>query len=179
MFHFNSHIMSTIPTHLARVLAASSSVGFSGSRHAHLVPSVALSVMHAVPVSARVFVGCAHGLDSAARSFFPHALVYRVSSFGSGRGAYARRSIALVSGLASQPSPVFISFPGVACPVGLVPSASPSACFSGLGSGSWASLALAVGLGLPCFFYLPPSIVPPVSWGALCLFGGWWFIHSV
>lgn len=167
-------MVAFLPAPLVSALSRSSAVGFSGSRSAALVPAVALSVFQSVPVSSRVFVGCALGLDSAARAVFPHAVVYRASSFGVGRGAFAARSVALVRGLSSCPAPVFVSFPGAACPQGLVPSASSSACFCGLGSGSWASLAFAVGLGIPCFVWLPPGVSFPSSWSAVWLGGGWW-----
>lgn len=169
--------MSSVPPHLVRVLSSAGSVGFSGSRLAVSHPLVLASALSLVPVSARVFVGCAHGLDSAVRSYFPHSVVYRASSFGSGRGSFARRSIALVSALAAQASPVFVSFPQVSCPAGLLPSSSSSACFCGLGSGSWASLAFAVGCGVPCFLWLPLLVSPPVGWGFVGLGSGWFFLN--
>lgn len=169
-------MVSFAPAPLLSALAQSSAVGFSGSRSAALVPSVALSVFQAVPPSSRVFVGCARGLDSAARSVFPHAVVYRASSFGVGRGSFAARSVALVRGLASCSAPVFVSFPSGACPSALVPSSSPSRCFAGLGSGSWASLAFAAGLGVPCFVFLPAGVAPPPLWGFVSLGGGWFSV---
>lgn len=161
---------------LFSALAQSSAVGFSGSRSS--VPPAALlaSVFAAVPASASVLVGCARGLDSCARAAFPSAVVFSVSSFGVGRGAFAARSVALVRSLAASPSPVFVSFPSGACPPSLVPSSSPSRCFSGLGSGSWASLALAAGLGVPCFVWLPAGVVPPPLWGFVSLGGGWFSV---
>jgi hypothetical protein len=61
----------------------------------------------------------------------------------------------------------------------LVPSPSSSRCFSGLGSGSWATLALAVGLGVPCAVFLGSGSVPagfsvPSVWCARSVGGGWW-----
>ena len=78
----------------------------------------------------------------------------------------ASRSAALVSAVAaSGAGRGFVGFVSSPCPAGLVPSPSPSACFSGFGSGSWASLALASGLGLarrrlPRRSYLPPQAIP-------------------
>jgi len=57
----------------------------------------------------------------------------------------------------------------------VVPSASPSRCFSGGGSGSWASAALAVGLGVPVLLWLPVGVQPPAAWGFVSLGGG--FFH--
>src|SRR5690606_34124227 len=105
---------------------------------------------------------------------------FSASSFGSGRGAFARRSVAVVRAVASSPAGVWVSFPQSACPAGLLPSRSSSACFCGLGSGSWASLAFAVGLGVPSFVWLPAGVVPPAGWGFLSLGGGWFFAqHAV
>lgn len=71
----------------------------------------------------------------------------------------AASSPALISGVAaSGAGRGFVGFVSSPCPTGLVPSPSPSACFSGFGSGSWASLALAVGLKLPVVvFPVSPS----------------------
>ena len=173
-FFFFSVMVFVLPAPLLSALSRSSVVGFSGSRS--LVPPAGLfaAVVAAVPSSASVVVGCARGLDLCARSAFPGSLVLSASSFGSGRGAFARRSVAVVSSLSSSPAPVFLSFPGVSCPPGLVPSSSSSSCFCGLGSGSWASLAFAVGSGVPCFVWLPPGVSFPVSWSAVWLGGGWW-----
>jgi hypothetical protein len=97
--------------------------------------------------------------------------VFRVS--GLGRGAFAARSAAFVSALAASGGVLF-SFPSAGCPSGLVPAASASRCFSGSGSGSWASLAFAVGLGVPAFVWLPAGVAPPAAWGFVSLGGGWW-----
>jgi len=128
-----------------------------------------------------VAVGCARGADLLVRSAAPRAVVFSVAggAFGSGRSAFARRSVALVRAVASSGSgAAFCGFVSSPCPAGLVPSPSSSACFCGLGSGSWASLAFAAGLGLPvvvfpCGF---PAASLPASWGvwspAVAPFGG-------
>ena len=133
-----------------------------------------VSVFQAVSPASRVFVGCAPGLDSATRSVFPLAVVFRASSFGSGAASFARRSVAVVQAVAGVSGAVWVSFPGVSCPAGLLPSSAPGSCFCGLGSGSWASLALAVGLGVRCFVFLPSGVVPPSGWGFVSLGGGWY-----
>ncbi|MBD2060737.1 hypothetical protein NDI37_21835 [Funiculus sociatus GB2-A5] len=109
------------------------------------------------------------------RSAFPSASVFSVASgsFGRGRSAFARRSVACVSAVRSG-SGVWVSFPASPCPSGLVPSASSSRCFSGSGSGSWASLAFALGSGVPCLVCLPSGVLPPAGWGLVSLGGSWW-----
>ena len=83
--------------------------------------------------------------------------------------AFARRSSALVSAVAaSGPGAGFVGLVSSPCPAGLLPSASSSRCFAGFGSGSWASAALAAGLGLPVvvFWFGPGAPVLPASWGS-------------
>ena len=159
----------SVPFSVSSALSGSAVVGFSGSRS--VVPAALFSALSAVPASAAVFVGCARGVDSAVRSRFPSACVFRVS--GSGRGAFAARSARFVSRL-SAAGGVLFSFPGRPCPAGLVPSASSSACWCGLRSGSWASLAFAVGLGVPCCVWLRHGLSVPASWGFVSVGSGWW-----
>jgi hypothetical protein len=140
-------------------------VGFSGSRS--VVPSVFPAVVSAVPAGASVFVGDAGGVDAAARTAFPAARVFRVS--GAGRWAFAARSTAFVRALASAGG-CLLSFSARSCPSGVRPC---SYWRSAAGSGSWGSLALAVGLEVPCFVFLPPS-VPSPEW--LRPLGGGWFV---
>jgi hypothetical protein len=144
-------------------------LGFSGSRS--VVPAVLGSVLRSVPAGAVVFVGDARGVDGAVRSAVPGCRVFRV--VGSGRGAFAARSVRFVRALAASGGVLF-SFPGRACPVGLLPSADSRACFCGLGSGSWATAALAVGLGVPVCLWLPAELSVPGSWGLVPVGGGWW-----
>jgi hypothetical protein len=174
-FFFFFSFMSRFSSTFAHFVSSASVVGFSGHRSCCPPFAVQQLVFSSVPASASVAVGCARGLDSLVRSAFPSAVVFRASSFGSGASAFARRSSALVSSLSSARFSVFVSFPAVACPAGLFPSSSSRACFCGLGSGSWASLALAVGSGVPSFLWLPSGVFPPVGWGFVSLGGGWFF----
>jgi hypothetical protein len=165
--------MSPLPS----LLAAAPAVAFSGGRSLPPASVAALRLAAAaVPPSASVLVGCAAGADAVARSLFPAASVFAVSSgrWGVGRSAFARRSAAVVAATVAAGG-WWLSFPRSACPVGLLPSPSPSRCFSGFGSGSWASLALAVGSALPCLVFLPPGVAAPVGWGLSPLggVGGW------
>jgi len=74
-------------------------------------------------------------------------------------GRLASRSAALVSAVAaSGPGCGLVAFVRDACPPHLLPATSPSAAFYGHASGSWGSLALAAGLGLPVIvFPVSPS----------------------
>ena len=162
----------SLPGSVVSALSSASVVGFSGSRS--VVPSSSLVsvVVAAVPASASVSVGCARGVDAVFRAAFPGASVFSVSSFGRGRGAFAARSVACVRSVAVSDG-FWVSFPGSTCPAGLAPSSS-ARCFYGSGSGSWASLAFALGLGVYCLLWLPSGVSAPVGWGLLAVEAGWW-----
>lgn len=168
---------SVVPSVVSAFLAGCSSVGFSGSRSALPAPAVSSALFACVPASASVSVGCARGFDSAVRACFPASVVWSASSFGRGRSAFARRSASFVSALAVAPAPVLVSAPAVACPAGLVPSRFSSRCFAGFGSGSWAGVALAVGLGVPVVLFLPAGVVPPASFGFVGCGGGFFLFR--
>jgi len=139
-------------------------VAFSGSRV--VGSSASVSCRSFLPVlggfSASVGVGCASGVDSLVRSAFPSASVFRVGSFAVGgrvsRASFALRSSALVSWCASSGG-LLVAFPLGACPVGVAVSAS----FRGCGSGSWGSVALAVGLGCSVLVVVPAGAFPAPS----------------
>lgn len=156
--------------------AAPALVGFSGSRRLAppFRPLVAGVVASVVASGRSVAVGCAAGADAFVRAAAPGALVFSVASFGSGRGAFAARSVALVRAVAAGgPGSGLVVFPGASCPLGLSPSASASACFCGLGSGSWASAAFAAGLGLPVVVF-PCGFSALPAWGAWSPLSGAW-----
>lgn len=143
------------------------SVAFSGSRVGG--SSASVSCRSFLPVlagfSGAVAVGCASGVDFLVRSAFPSASVFRVGSFAVGgrvsRSSFALRSSALVQWCASSGG-LLVAFPLGACPSGVRVSSS----FGGCGSGSWGSVALAVGLGASVLVVVPSSVVgfpAPVS----------------
>ena len=147
---------------LSEIFSRFSCFGFSGSRvwSSPVAPlSLAASL---VPSGSHVCVGCAKGVDGFFRVAFPAAEVFAVSSgrWGSGRGAFAGRSVACVGAVASR-SGLWVSFPASACPAGLLPSRR---AYSGSGSGSWASLAFALASGVPCVVFLG-SLPCPLGWG--------------
>jgi len=163
-------VAPALPAAVVSALGGAFAVGFSGSRS--VVPPAFAAAAAAVPPSVPVLVGCASGVDRAARAAFPAAVVFSAAR-SCGPGAFAARSVSFVSALSRRVSPVLLSFPSGPCPSGLVPSAVSSRCFCGLGSGSWASLAFAAGLGVACFVWLPACALPAPSW--LFPLGGGWF----
>jgi hypothetical protein len=167
--------------YIVSTVAFSRAVGFSGSRSCSAsqwrAVELAVSGLCGQPVS----VGCAAGVDELVRRLVPSARVFRVSDCGfRGRGAFAARSVACVRSVAVSGG-LWVSFPSLAdfgCPVGLVPSSSSSRCFSGSGSGSWASLAFAVGCGVRCLVFLP-SVCPPAWLSAVPGCPGWFEFQPV
>ena len=144
---------------LSSFLGSFSRVAFCGSRLS--ASSASASCRAFLPLvsglGVPVGVGCALGVDSLVRSAFPSALVFSVSSFLVGgrvaRASFALRSAALVSWCASG-SGLLVAFPLGACPSGVAVSAS----FRGCGSGSWGSVALALGLGASVLVVSPAGV---------------------
>ena len=106
--------------------------------------------------------------------------VFPVSLFGASSvaGSLARRSAAVVRFVAaSGVGAEVVGFPLAPCPVGLRPSRSASACFCGLGSGTWATLAFAAGLGLSLLVFPRAAFALPAwpggRWSAVGC-GVWW-----
>jgi hypothetical protein len=162
----------SVPPALRAHLCSASAVAFSGGRRPARVSLVAAGlVLSCLPASVPVSVGCSPGVDRAVRVARPSASVFFARSFGSGPFSFVQRSVAVVRSVSSVG--LFVCFPSCACPPSVVPSASVSRCFCGGGSGSWASLAFAVGSGVPCFFFLPPGVPAPAWLFAVPLGGGW------
>ena len=157
------------------IIASHRQIGFSGSRHS-IDPYAGELAAAAVSPAADVVIGCAAGVDAFFRSRFPAARVLRVDPV-LGRAGFARRSIACVEAVSSG---LWVSFPGGVCPSGLFPSASSGRCFSGSGSGSWASLAYAIGRGGAALVYLG-AVPPPGGWGLVQVPDsmGWWRFQSL
>ena len=145
-------------------------VGFSGSRSGPGAGAVPLLGVLAASVGSEVRVGCARGVDEFVRSSCSSPVVFQ--AVGRSPAALVTRSVRLVRSLAGSPSSLLVVVPGRACPAGLV---SGSSWCSGFGSGSWASAALAVGLGVPVLVWVGcPSWLP--AWGSWVGVGGGWFV---
>ncbi len=148
-----------------------SSFGFSGSRSSAEACGLAVASFASVPASASVLVGCASGVDSVIRAAAlarPVSLrVFQARDYPSypHRSAFALRSVGCVSAVFASEG-LFCSFPASDCPSALRPSIVVADCFSGSGSGSWASLCYALGLGCACFVVLPAGVTAPAWFGA-------------
>ena len=103
---------------LSSVLASAPVVGVSGSRApAPASASVCRWALRQLAPGASVVTGCARGIDGVARLARPSASVLQASAFGTGRGALAARSVAVVRAVASGgPSALWLAFPSGPCP---------------------------------------------------------------
>ena len=161
--------------------------GVSGSRRlpASWSASVASAVAAARGAGFGVSVGCCpSGADAFARAACPSARVFRAASRRA--SALVARSVSFVRFLASVPGSVLAVWVVSPCPSVVVPRSSWA---SGGGSGSWASAALAVGLGVPVFLFWAGSGVPvlpawpggrwvPVSAAGSALAGSFRWVRS-
>ncbi|MEY2830768.1 MAG: hypothetical protein RLZZ574_26 [Cyanobacteriota bacterium] len=110
--------------------------------------------------------------------------------FGSGRSAFARRSSRCVLSVAAGSRGLLVALPSApVCSAGVRPTCGQVLCrsFFGGGSGSWGSVAFALGRGRRVLLWLPAGSRPPacsrppawsgVSWSSVGAFGSsgcWW-----
>lgn len=100
---------------------------------------------------AEITVGDSRGIDSLARDRARQ--IFYAASYGTGRQAFARRSIAMIRYVFSLESHAVFAFTHDRCPHAVFPSTSQSRCFCGGGSGTWATAAYAAGLGIPVYIF--------------------------
>lgn len=148
------------------MFTAYKTIAFTGSRSLHpdrtaLISDIATKARKA---GTTVLVGCASGADEAVRRAAPQAHIVSVKEFlyiPTHKGRLAARSAALVQALVKQKDrAALIAFPGSPCPPGLKISRYP---FKGHGSGTWATVALALSYHIPCFVF-PPFVRDEATW---------------
>jgi hypothetical protein len=161
---------------VSRLFFGLDTVGFSGSRSLSGAGLAALTALFPlVPAGCHVVAGCAAGADAAVRDAFTSCgrlCLFSVASgrWGAGRGAFARRSVAIVE--AVPVGGLLVVVPGSMSPP---PGVTPSRSFRGGGSGSWGSAALALGTGRRVLLWLPIGSTPPAWAGVVwSVVGGWW-----
>ena len=116
-----------------------------------------------------IVTGCAKGADAIARESRNGATVHDVADYKQPDipyvAALAKRSIGCINDVKANAG-IWCAFPNTPCPPKVRPK--PSWC-SGGGSGTWASLAYAVGHGLPCLVWAGNTEMPEwlheVGWG--------------
>lgn len=138
---------------LSNLVGAYPALAFSGSRafQSQALQSCASFLPLLSSFSGPVGVGCASGIDQLIRSSFSSPVVFQVQPPISA-AAFAARSARLVRWVHSN-SGLLVAFP-----LGVAPSAiKPGKSFKGFGSGTWGSVAYALGLGVPVLLILPAS----------------------
>jgi hypothetical protein len=150
---------------LKGVSMASALVGFGGSRalSSSWCAAVASVVASVVGAGRGVAVCSGGGASAFVRAACPSAVVFAPAFAGVG-ALPARASACVRACAASGPGSGWVAFVSGPCPAGVVPA---SAWRSGRpASGSWAEVALAVGLGLPVVvFWCAPGPVALPAWG--------------
>ena len=153
---------------IAIIIKGCRMVGFTGSRSLSGKFKSLVTLVVSSFANQQITVGCAQGADQFVRSTAPSCNVFYASSYlGPPAARLAQRSAALVRTVAASAHPLIIGFVTGPCPTGLQPAPQPSLCFAGFGSGTWAALALAAGLGVPVIAYWCANqpVNLPLTWG--------------
>ncbi len=167
--------------HISSIIISYPVVGFSGSRNPYNQASKSVSkfLPKLLCYSGAVGVGCAKGVDKLVRSYFPQAMVFKVQPPINPK-AFALRSTRLINWVVAS-SGLLVAFPSTSCPAGV----APSLYFHGSGSGTWGSIALAIGKGASVLVFIHSSSGNffPAPQSLAChfkqlgfSFGGYWWL---
>jgi hypothetical protein len=150
------------------------SFGVGGSRQPSEFAAAAAREVIALLPSVSVASDCS-GVSAMAAQAHPSARVFSVADYRAqaGRGAIVARNVAMISALAQMPNPCWVCIPSKPCPSGLRPTARASQAWNGSGSGSWAEIAYALGLGIPCLVWVEEYSHLPRWCNQIALGGGW------
>lgn len=131
----------------------------SGSRRPNVGEIYAFTeICEVLGVGRKVLTGDAKGIDAMARSWFgKYAKVYEVK--GTEKKHFAMRSARMVGDMTKEM--LLIAVPNKKCPVVVKPKKTWA---SASGSGTWGTVALAVGKGFDVMVYLSWGTRPP-AWG--------------
>lgn len=158
------------PAGLVRLVVEARTLGISGSRAPDPGSLAALADLAGLAPDAPLIVGDQRGIDAAAAGHWPHAQVERRAD--DTPRALVARSIQMLDRLGAEARPLLAAFPARPCPARVAPG--PRWCSGQPPSGTWSTLALAVGRGLPAAVWLPEPLLPPLEWKLRYLGGGWW-----
>ncbi|MCZ2207321.1 hypothetical protein [Cylindrospermopsis raciborskii] len=150
------------------IIKSSQVIAFSGSRNPHAAEIKALLyIVPKVPKSAQIYVGCANGIDNLVVKNFPQATVFKASDYRTNiKSALALRSTHCVKSVPDQQG-LIIAIPAGPCPTDVKPSCS----FAGHGSGTWGTIALAIGLQKRVCIFSPH----PPKWVGEEIEKNWWY----
>lgn len=166
-------MFSPVQVQLDAILKNSKVIGFSGSRNPQAQEIKALKyIVQKVPKKAQICVGCANGIDNLVVSHFPHATVFKAANYETNiKAALALRSTACVKAIPSSSEGLLIAIPSGSCPHEVKPSRS----FSGHGSGTWGTIAIAIGLEKRVCVFSPN----PPQWVGQQIEENWWYHEPI
>lgn len=187
--------MVTSPLTMGAVLEDRTHIGFSGSRVPDLATSNQLSRMglhvRSLKQQPVLWVGDADGVDKLIRASllgYSHATVYeRDTSIVPIHRSLIARSTALAIDLSQHAAPLLVAGPSKACPFSIRPTgvwiAGKTEDNQGDVSGTWSTVGVAVGVGVPCLLYLPPGRISPPGagrgWDWQVVWNGWWYHEGI
>jgi hypothetical protein len=166
-------MFSSVNSQLDTVVKNSKAIGFSGSRSPDNQQIKALKyIIQKVPKKAEICVGCANGIDNLVINNFPHARVFKATDYQTHiKAALASRSTACVKAIPSSPDGLIIAIPSGSCPHEVKPSRS----FAGHGSGTWGTIAIAIGLEKRVCVFSPN----PPQWVGQQIEENWWYYEPI
>lgn len=141
-------------------------IAFSGSRFGSVKCASLLSGLS--NFNGTIRVGCAKGVDSLVQHSFENAIIFKAKSHSKKELVIRSTNLVKSNGIAGG---LLIAFPCGAKPN----KVSPSHTFYGGGSGTWGSIALAIGFGYPVIFFTATC-----PW-QFCsnLSTGWFYFNSI
>lgn len=143
-----------------RTILQHQTVGFSGTRSPKSEHRNAVQAILGACGGASILVGDAMGIDFEVAQFMGKDRVTVVPK--NPREPVHKRSIRFVKELACLPRPLLVAVPDTECPLAIEPTSSSRKAFCGCGSGTWATTAFAVGLGIPALVYVESE--RPAPW---------------
>ncbi|MGL5125801.1 MAG: hypothetical protein ACRC6U_07405, partial [Fusobacteriaceae bacterium] len=140
-------------------------IGFSGSRSV-LPPSSQIYALKTKFPTQKIIVGDCRGTDALIQKTFKNNNLQIVKRKFEGKGSFVERSLRFLKILTYEENAALFAYPGreVRNRKGskpLKPTPKPKEAFSGHGSGTWATVALAIGWGIPTYVFLDYKLDPP------------------
>lgn len=135
-----------------------STIGFSGSRSV-LPPLAQRAAIKAKFQNQKIIVGDCRGTDEMIQKLFKNNNLQIVKRKFEGKGSFVERSLRFLKILTYEEKPALFAYPGRELQQRkgskpLKPTPKPAEAFAGHGSGTWATVAVAIGWGIPTFVFL-------------------------
>ena len=140
-------------------------IGFSGSRSVLPPPAQQVAIKTKFQTQ-KIIVGDCTGTDELIQKIFKNSNLQIIKRNFEGKGSFAERSIRFLQILKNSENPALFAYPGRNLRFrnnwkNLKPTPKPAEAFAGYGSGTWATIALAIGWHIPTFVFLDYSYLAP------------------